>query len=299
MYLVSYLDAQDICIEQRILAKVQVYERLVELICRHHKLPNCGKKLLDLVLKRDEEAPTAYPSGLAIPHIRMDGFEDTVVAMAFLQNPIDFDGTKVSWVVLIITDKTSSKTYLNIVAALMKLSKDKEAMAVLGSAQDGHSVMHLLKKMEIQVKKDLVISDIMIPDPVSIRPENTLRDLNNLMSQHNIAGLPVVDANGIYKGEVNVLDLLKVGIPEYLMMLDNLNFLTSFEPLEKLFDKQDELLVKDIMTKENEVLRPDASIIEAVFEMISHHKRYMSVVKDGKLVGLVTAMDIFKKVIKS
>jgi CBS domain-containing protein len=96
---------------------------------------------------------------------------------------------------------------------------------------------------------------------------------------------------------VHILNVLKVGIPEYMMMLDNLNFLMSFEPLEKLFENQDEIMVSDIMVMDEVFLRPEASIIEAVFEMISHHKRYMSVIKDDKLVGLVTAMDILRKVI--
>jgi PTS system nitrogen regulatory IIA component len=168
MYLASFLDARDICIEQRVLSKQQVYQMLVDRICAHHQLPSCGTKLLELILQREEEAPVAYASGIAIPHIRMEGFEDTVVAMAFLQNPIDYEGTKISWIVLIITDKTSSKTYLNIVAALLKLSKDSEAMANLAAAHDGHSVVHRLKEMAVMVKKDLFISDIMIVDPVSI-----------------------------------------------------------------------------------------------------------------------------------
>ena len=157
--------------------------------------------------------------------------------------------------------------------------------------------MHRLKELDIVVKKDLFISDIMIQDPLSIKPEATLRELNNLMSAHGIAGLPVVDEQGNYRGDVHILDLLKVGIPEYLMMLDNLNFLMSFEPLEKLFDKQDEIKVSEIMSQDEIYLRPEASIIEAVFEMILHKKRYMSVVKEGKLVGLVTAMDVLRKVI--
>ncbi|GAB1367250.1 hypothetical protein MASR1M36_21210 [Candidatus Cloacimonadaceae bacterium] len=297
MYLASFLDARDICIEQRVLSKQQVYQMLVDRICAHHQLPSCGTKLLELILQREEEAPVAYASGIAIPHIRMEGFEDTVVAMAFLQNPIDYEGTKISWIVLIITDKTSSKTYLNIVAALLKLSKDSEAMANLAAAHDGHSVVHRLKEMAVMVKKDLFISDIMIVDPVSIQPGATLKELNTLMSQYGIAGLPVVDQNLNYLGEVNILDLLKVGIPDYLMMLDNLNFLMSFEPLEKLFENENEIKVSEIMSRDEIYLRPEASIIEAVFEMILHKKRYMSVVKEGKLVGLVTAMDVLRKVI--
>ncbi|MDZ4182178.1 MAG: CBS domain-containing protein, partial [Candidatus Cloacimonadaceae bacterium] len=102
-----------------------------------------------------------------------------------------------------------------------------------------------------------------------------------------------------FLGEVSILKVLKVGLPDYLMMLDNLAFLKSYEPLESLFEKEDTLRVADVMKREVEVLSPSASIIEAVFEMIQNDKRFFSVVEDGKLLGIVTAMDIFRKVIKA
>ena len=297
MYLASYLNPQDIIVESRILSKEQVYHDLVNRICRNHHLPVCGKPLLDLIMLRDSEAPTAYNTGIAIPHIRMEGFEDTVVAMAFLQNPLTINEIKVHWVVLIITDKSSSKIYLNMVAALLKLSRDEQAMNRLNAASDGHSIHHHLKEMNVEIKKEIFISDIMITDPVAAKPDATLYELNNLMKQHNIAGMPVVDDHNNYLGEINILNVMKVGIPEYMMMLENLNFLISFEPLENLFDRQDEIMVKEIMETDCLYLAPEASIIEAVFEMITHNRRYMSVVKDKKLVGLVSAMDILRKVI--
>jgi CBS domain-containing protein len=51
------------------------------------------------------------------------------------------------------------------------------------------------------------------------------------------------------------------------------------------------------MATDEKTLSPKTSIIEAVFLMFTNKKRYLSVVKEGKLVGLVTAMDILTKVI--
>ena len=150
---------------------------------------------------------------------------------------------------------------------------------------------------EVEVKKDVTVADIMVQNPIAVLPQNSLRELINLMGTHRVAGMPVVDETGKYIGEVNVLNLLKVGVPNYVMMLDNLSFLASYEPLENLFGKQDILFVKDIMTTGDVFIRPESSIIEAVFLMFSQNKRYLSVVKDEKLVGLVTAMDILIKVI--
>jgi PTS system nitrogen regulatory IIA component len=276
-----------------------VYRLLVYRICHHHKLPTCGKELLDMILKRDEEAPTAYPSGIAIPHIRLDGFQDTVVAMAFLQNPLDYEGRQISWVVLIITDISSSKLYLNMVAALLGLSKNPEAMRNLASCADGHAAFHLLKQMNVEIKKDITIADIMIREPVKIHPEERLRQLGALYSEHGFSMIPVVDENDRYLGEINILNFLRVGVPDYLMMMDNLNFLLSFEPLERLFEKLDEVRAREIMSTDEKYLLPEASVIEAVFEMIQRQKRYICVVDKGRLVGVVTAMDIFRKVIQA
>jgi PTS system nitrogen regulatory IIA component len=299
MLLASYLDARNILFERRVLTKEQIYQLLVENICHYNPLPICGSKLLEMILKRDEEAPTAYPTGIAIPHIRMDGFEDTVVAMAFLQNPLDYEGRKISWIVLIITDKSSSKLYLNMVAALLRLSKDDTAMAALASAQDGHGVIHNLKRMQTEVKKDLAVADIMIGNSVSINPEAKLSELSRLMAENHVAGMPVVDKDMRYVGEVDVLNLLKVGIPDFMMMMDHVGFLSSYEPLEQLFDQENTKTVGEIMVTGDKILAPSDSVIEAVLQMLQHKKRFFSVVENGKLVGILTAMDVFKKVIQA
>jgi len=299
MLLASYLDARNILCEQRVLSKQQVYQQLVENICHHHPLPVSGKELLELVLKRDEETPTAYSTGIAIPHIRMDGFDDTVVAMAFLQNPLDYDGRKIFWVVLIITNKSSSKLYLNMVAALLKLSKDASAMATLTSIHEGHGIIQYLKRMQIEVKKDLTVADIMITNSVSITPDAKICELSRLMGEHHVAGMPVVDKDMRYLGEVDVLNLLKVGIPDYMMMMDHVGFLSSYEPLEQLFDQENQITVGEIMVSGDKILSPTDSVIEAVLQMLQHKKRFFSIVEKGKLVGILTAMDVFKKVIQA
>ncbi|MBN2829951.1 MAG: PTS sugar transporter subunit IIA [Candidatus Cloacimonetes bacterium] len=299
MYLASYLEPHDICIETKFTNKHEVYAHLVEKICHFHKLPIADNRILEMVISREEESTTAFPSGLAIPHIRLEGFQDTVIAMCFLKNPIDFGGQQISWVTLIITNKTSSKVYLNIVAALLKLSKNNEAMMAIHSLPDGHAVFNYIKKMGVEIKKDICIADIMITNPITINPDALLSELAVIMHGKDVSMVPVTDAANNYLGEVCILDFLKVGVPDYLMMLDNLNFVSTFEPLEHLFEKQDVMKVKEIMKSDKLVLKPETSIIETVFEMMQHRERHLSVVDKGKLVGVVSAMDVFKKVIRA
>jgi CBS domain-containing protein len=109
----------------------------------------------------------------------------------------------------------------------------------------------------------------------------------------------VVNEDNEFVGEVDILQYLKVGVPDYLMLMNNLKFLPSYEPFETLFKKEDQVYIKDIMTKPDLTLYPDNSIIEAVFKMIQNKKRFFTVTENKKVVGIVTAMDIFRKVVRS
>lgn len=299
MILANFLDAKLIYTERGVVTKEQVYRELLKRICHHCLLPARPDNLLDMVLARDAESSTAYPTGIAIPHIRLEGLNDTIISMCLLNNPIDCEGTQVSWIVLIISDKSSSKLYLNIVSSLLKISKDSQMMETIMAAHDGHGVIYALTKAGIKVKQDLVVADIMVQDVIKVTPDTLLRGLSSIINENNISFLPVVDHQNRYLGEVNILNLLKVGVPDFLMMMYDLSFLQSYEPLEQLFQKEDVVPVRDIMQTEEPVLAPDASIIEAVFKMIQSKKRYLAVVDKGQLVGIVTAMDIFKKVLKA
>lgn len=299
MHLASFLSSRDIIIEKRILSPVQVYETMIEKMAHSHNLPKTNSEILEMVLQREDQSPTAFPTGLAIPHIRLKGFEDIVLAMCFLQHPLEIGGIKVSWLTLIITDEKSSKLYLNMVSTLLKFSGNSEALRSLQASHDAHALYNHLQSLDLDIQKELYVSSIMTSSPYTIHPEATMRELIAEMDAHQVAGLPVVDKKGKYLGEVNILDILKVGVPDYIMRMEDLKFLHSFEPLEKLFERQDEVCVKDIMWKDETCLHSGASVVEAVFIMMQEKKRYISVVDNGTLKGVVTAMDIFRKIIKS
>lgn len=301
MLLANLLDPKTIHFETRVLGKEQVYQDIIDRICqqKNYASPLCGQPMLEAIMEREKESSMGYPSGIAIPHIRIEGLEDTIIGITFLQHPLDYDGIEVNWVVLIFTDKSSSKLYLNVVSALLKLSLDTQAMTHLHSLGDGNAVVNYLRKNDIEVGKDICIADIMVMDPICVLPNAPLSVLDSLMNEYKISMIPVVDEQKQYLGEVNILDVLKVGVPDYLMMIDDLAFLRSYEPLESLFEKEDTLLVREIMRTDAKCLTPGASIIEAVYHMIQKRQRYFCVVEGKTLVGVLTAMDVFRKVIKA
>jgi CBS domain-containing protein len=299
MQLISLLDPKLIYFDEHSETKADAMKILVEKICKKFQLPDCCENLTNLLKKREEEAPTTYPTGLAIPHIRKENFNDTVIGVCIPRKPIFDNGQQVKIIFLIITDKTSSKLYLNVVAAVMLMSKDEAVMKQILSQTDGHGVYNILKNENYSVKEDLTIKDIMTPNPITIRDTATIKDLSAIIFKHNIKSLPVVNEQNDFIGEVNILNYLKVGVPDHLMMMTNLKFLHSYEPFENLFHQEEKVHIKDIMTPPELTLYPDNSVIEAVFKMIQNDRRFFTVTENRKVVGILTAMDIFRKVVRS
>jgi hypothetical protein len=90
---------------------------------------------------------------------------------------------------MIITDKSSSKLYLNVVAALLRLSKDEVMMSVLEVNNNGHDAYNTFKDFKIAVKEDLTLRDIMISDPVTVKLNN-LREISKLMNEYGLFVFP-------------------------------------------------------------------------------------------------------------
>lgn len=301
MLLADFLDPKTIAFEKRELGREQIYLDIIQKICaqRHPGIIHCDQELLEAILAREREAPMAYAGKIAIPHVRLDNLEDILIGMTFLEKPLDYDGIEVDWIILILTDKSSSKIYLNIVAALLRMSQDTELMGKLRSLKDGHEVISFLKQQRIEVGSELTIADIMAKNPIRVSPHDKLSKVDSLLNKHNIGMVPVTDDELNYLGEINILDVLKIGVPDYLMRISDLAFLSSFEPLENLFEKEDELTAAEVMRTDLTCLDPTDSIVEAVFHMLQKNRRHFCVLENGKVVGVLTAMDVFKKVIKA
>lgn len=60
----------------------------------------------------------------------------------------------------------------------------------------------------------LTARDIMQPDPITVTPESTIGSLVELLLDHEITGVPVVDRNGAVKGVVSLTDVAQAAARE-------------------------------------------------------------------------------------
>ena len=111
----------------------------------------------------------------------------------------------------------------------------------------------------------------MILDPITLSPDKTLRDAQELMARFSISGVPIVEDGGKLVGIITNRDLQ--------------------------FETDLDQPIGSVMTAEALVTAPVGTTLEGAQEILHKHRieKLPVVQQDGSLVGLITVKDIFKR----
>ncbi len=135
--------------------------------------------------------------------------------------------------------------------------------------------------------KQELVRDWMSSPPITIDIDATLPEACDILRQHKIRRLPVVQ-EGKLVGIVTRGDLRGAQPSEATSLsIWELNYLLA------------KLKIKEIMTPDPITIRDDATISDAAQLMIDYKVSGLPVVdKEGNLVGMITESDIFRLVVK-
>ena len=116
------------------------------------------------------------------------------------------------------------------------------------------------------------ITSLMVPNPITITEKASISEAIELMKTNSIRHLPVVSGKQNLKGFVTLADLRQGLIPSMVAGVS----------------------LSDLMIKDPITVDPDADI-EIAAQLIYKHKiSGMPVVKNNKLVGIITESDILR-----
>jgi acetoin utilization protein AcuB len=132
-----------------------------------------------------------------------------------------------------------------------------------------------------------LVRDWMTPDPITASPDMTLPDALQLMAQHSIRRLPIVE-RGQLVGMVTRGDL-RGAQPSQATSL------SVFE-LHYLVGR---ITLNQIMTPKPLTVSESATIQEAARLMLQRKISGLPVLKQGSLVGIITESDIFRLVVRT
>jgi PTS system nitrogen regulatory IIA component len=250
------------------------------------------------VEQRSSLGGIVFPTGIAVPHARLDDFEDLLIGICVPAEAVSMEGVPVRMIVLILTSRTPSNIYLNALAAFIKISQNSDLFGRLLAARNAYEFLHILEQAAIVVKEELTVADVMSQDVPMIAPQACIRELADLFYSKGEGYAAVVSQEGDFVGEVGVLDLLRAGFPQYTEAVQSLSFLESFAPLESLAELEDTLPVERIMIQPPVLLGPETSIVEAVFQLARNKRDCLPVVQEKRIIGLLCAQEIVRRILR-
>jgi len=115
------------------------------------------------------------------------------------------------------------------------------------------------------------VRDVMTKSVATVSPDTTIRDAAQIMQQHNVGSVPVVDATGLV-GIITDRDIVVRNIAQ------------GQDPLSTP--------VKNIMTSQVMTADPEEDVHTITRKMSTQQIRRVPVVENQKLVGMVSLGDI-------
>lgn len=138
-------------------------------------------------------------------------------------------------------------------------------------------------------------ADIMTFGAATVRPDTAILTAARLMLQHGISGLPVVDDGERLVGVVTERDLLRraeTGTEQERPRW--LSFLMDPAARAENYVHSHGRKVSDVMTHEVESVAPETPLAEVVARMEARGFRRLPVVRDGKVVGIVSRTNFLR-----
>ncbi len=145
------------------------------------------------------------------------------------------------------------------------------------------------------------VRDYMNEKPKTVTRDLTLREAASFFGLGEVVGLPVVE-DTIVVGLVTRRDMLRLFIPEYMDLIDNVSFLEDFGELEPeaFFGMGGRLfLVEDVMRADVPQVSPDSSLLKAIVVMEKNNEDILVVTDNGRILGVLTRADICKAFFKA
>ena len=134
--------------------------------------------------------------------------------------------------------------------------------------------------------------DVMRSEVQCVSERTTLRELSRAFRRHGVTTLSVINDQGELVGVVTETELLKAMLPGYSELLDTLQYMQDFEYLEDRADEVEDVPVRDIMLRGAISVTEDTPLMRVISLFLLKAASHIPVVRDNRIVGVVTRTDI-------
>lgn len=220
-----------------------------------------------------------------LPHLRTDAVSHLVVAMGIAAAPLtaegDAEGTA-QVVVLLLAPPSAADLYLQTVAALARVLRDDAVVDRLVASRSAQAALEIPEVRAITIQPRLVVRDVMTQRVYRVGPDSSVREVLDMISEHKLRAVPVVDDDRVVLGMVTDRDLMRHLLPRMQK---------SSEAPASLRDTR----VREVMSRSVICVSEDQALAEVASIMVSKDLERLPVVSEGKLTGFLTRGDILRK----
>lgn len=128
--------------------------------------------------------------------------------------------------------------------------------------------------------ENIKVSDYMSTNLTTFRPDQSVMDVMNILIKKKISGGPVVNEKNELIGIISEGDCMK--------QISHSRYYN--QPME-------DVKVSDHMVKDVETIDGEMNVFDAADKFLNSKRRRFPIVKEGKLVGLISQKDVLKAAI--
>jgi CBS domain-containing protein len=148
-------------------------------------------------------------------------------------------------------------------------------------------------------------ADVMSPNPLSIRDHASVREAIVFLTDRRISAAPVINGAGRPVGVVSEVDILRYQrehvehlqpMPEYYLRAELTLATGERLPDDFEIEVNDDSTVGDIMNPVIYSVRPETPVEDVVDQLVTRRIHRLFVVdRDGSLIGVVTTLDLLRR----
>ena len=147
----------------------------------------------------------------------------------------------------------------------------------------------------------MTAATLMDPNPKVLHPDDTIMSGIELIMKYRFRRLPVVDEEGIFQGVFGVNCLLRLTLPNAVVMedgLENIHFVReSLSDLRKRLQEVENEPISLCMRQESIQVAPDLPLLETLRTLYLTRASLPVVDPDnGKLLGIISYFDVGEKI---
>jgi len=270
----------------------EVFDRILTTLCTdqfYEVNPSLKHEaIVEALVKREAQRTTAVGDGIAFPHARLEHLTQALFAIATFDEPVMFEEFPVRIICLYLVPAEEQSISLKLMSQMARLLTNSEVREEVLKADATEDLRNIVKYHNPRIDKIIEARDIMRPPRFGIREDEPVSKCTHIMSVNNLMAIPVVNEDHQVLGEITVERLFRYGLPEFFSKLKSVSFIAEFDPFEKYFEDERNILARDMMDSQTKTVPMNYTIMEIVFDLAIHQCSKLYVIDEsGRWIGTI------------